>query len=110
MFYSAQTNGFYNAEIHGDAIPSDAVEITESEYDDLLAGQAQGHRITADAQGKPVLTDRGTQPTTPEQIATLRLAAYEAEADPLFFKSQRGEATQADWLAKVAEIKARFPE
>jgi hypothetical protein len=39
----------------------------------------------------------------------LARAAYEAEADPLFFKSQRGEATQAEWLAKVAEIKARFP-
>ncbi len=49
-------------------------------------------------------------PTNPEQIEALRRAAYQAEADPLFFKSQRGEATQADWLAKVAEIKARFPE
>jgi len=38
-----------------------------------------------------------------------REAAYKAEADPLFFKSQRGDATQAEWQAKVAEIKARFP-
>lgn len=38
-----------------------------------------------------------------------RLQAYEQEADPLFFKAQRGEATQEDWLAKIAEIKARFP-
>lgn len=38
-----------------------------------------------------------------------REAAYKIEADPLFFKSQRGEATQAEWQAKVAEIKARFP-
>ena len=49
-------------------------------------------------------------PPTPEQIEALRRAAYQAEADPLFFKSQRGEATHEDWLAKVAEIKARFPE
>ena len=47
---------------------------------------------------------------TPDQIEALRRAAFQAEADPLFFKSQRGEATQAEWLAKVAEIKARFPE
>ena len=33
-----------------------------------------------------------------------------AEADPLFFKAQRGEGTMADWEAKVAEIKARYPK
>jgi hypothetical protein len=49
-------------------------------------------------------------PPTPEQTEALRRAAYQAEADPLFFKSQRGEAQQSDWLAKVAEIKSRFPE
>ncbi len=38
-----------------------------------------------------------------------REAAYKTEADPLFFKSQRGEATTEEWQAKVAEIKARFP-
>lgn len=42
--------------------------------------------------------------------AQLRQAAYAAEADPLFFKAQRGEATMADWQAKVAEIKTRFPK
>lgn len=39
-----------------------------------------------------------------------RRAAYTAEADPLFFKAQRGEATMEEWEAKVAEIKARFPK
>lgn len=39
-----------------------------------------------------------------------RKAAYIAEADPLFFKAQRGEATMEEWQAKVAEIKARFPK
>ena len=38
-----------------------------------------------------------------------RRAAYTAEADPLFFMSQRGEATVEEWQAKVAEIKARYP-
>jgi hypothetical protein len=47
-------------------------------------------------------------PTREEQEAA-RKAAYEAEADPLFFMSQRGEATTAEWQAKVAEIKARYP-
>ena len=38
-----------------------------------------------------------------------RAEAYRKEADPMFFMFQRGEATEAEWLAKVAEIKARFP-
>lgn len=39
-----------------------------------------------------------------------RINAYRDESDPLFFKWQRGESTQQEWLDKVAEIKARFPE
>lgn len=39
-----------------------------------------------------------------------RLSAYREESDPIFFDYQRGEATQSEWLAKVAEIKARFPK
>jgi hypothetical protein len=38
-----------------------------------------------------------------------RAAAYQTEADPLFFKVQRGEATEQEWLDKVAEIRARYP-
>jgi hypothetical protein len=47
-------------------------------------------------------------PTYKEQEAK-RAAAYTKEADPLFFKAQRGEATLEEWQAKVAEIKARSP-
>lgn len=39
-----------------------------------------------------------------------RTEAYITEADPLFFKWQRGEATEQEWLDKVAEIKTRFPK
>jgi hypothetical protein len=39
-----------------------------------------------------------------------RKAAYAAEADPLFFKAQRGEIEQQVWLDKIAEIKARHPK
>ena len=47
----------------------------------------------------------------PARIATEnRRSAYIVEADALFFKAQRGEATMEEWQAKVAEIKARFPK
>lgn len=38
-----------------------------------------------------------------------RQSAYQTEADPLFFKWQAGEGTEADWLAKRAEIAERYP-
>jgi len=39
-----------------------------------------------------------------------REAAYRTEADALYFKYRRGEATEQEWLDKVSEIKARFPK
>jgi len=45
-----------------------------------------------------------------EQIRQQRREAYEDEADPLFFKAQRGESTMEEWLAKVEEIKQRYPD
>jgi hypothetical protein len=38
-----------------------------------------------------------------------REAAYTVESDPIYFLSQRGEATQQEWLDKIAAIKTRFP-
>jgi hypothetical protein len=48
-------------------------------------------------------------PPAREEQEVARKAAYQVEADPLFFKAQRGEATMEEWTAKVAEIKALFP-
>lgn len=39
----------------------------------------------------------------------LRLKAYEQESDPVFFKWQRGEATQQEWLDAVAKVPLQFP-
>lgn len=38
-----------------------------------------------------------------------RMDAYKLEADPLFFKYQRGEIEKEEWVMKVEEIKARYP-
>lgn len=38
-----------------------------------------------------------------------RINAYQRESDPIYFKWQRGEATEQEWLNKIAEIKARYP-
>jgi hypothetical protein len=44
----------------------------------------------------------------PKQIKKQRKSAYQDEADPLFFKAQRGEIPLSEWLAKVEEIKQRY--
>jgi hypothetical protein len=36
-------------------------------------------------------------------------AAYERESDPIFFKWQRGEASEQDWRDAVAKVQASFP-
>ena len=47
-------------------------------------------------------------PTREEQEAARR-AAYTAEADPIAMQMLRDEATKEEWLAKIDEIKARYP-
>lgn len=83
-----------------------------------------GHRRTA----KGAWVDRPV-PVAPqlsaEEEAALREAEYQAalaardqalrealaaEADPLFLQWQRGEVGKEDWLAAVAEVKARHPK
>ena len=44
-----------------------------------------------------------------EQAQRARAAAYAVEADPLFFKWQRGEGDEQAWLDAVADIRVRFP-
>lgn len=111
-YFSKTTGGFYDSAIHGDRIPADAVQVSDSDHSALMAGQAAGKVIVANVAGKPILVN-APEPT-PDQIAAAvaisRQNAYAKEADPLYFKAQRGEATMEEWNAKVAEIKARYPE
>lgn len=65
MLYSKTTRGFYAIEIHGDNIPQDAVEITDSEYITLLEGQETGKEIQGDENGHPILVDSPLPEPTP---------------------------------------------
>lgn len=62
IYYSASSGGFYDSALKdryesNNGWPSDAIEITEDEYERLISSQEQGKVITADKSGKPVLTD-----------------------------------------------------
>ena len=42
-------------------------------------------------------------------VEQARLTAYEQQSDPIFFKWQRGDATEAEWREAVAKVKAENP-
>lgn len=49
-------------------------------------------------------------PKMKPDVSSLRRSAFRFEADPLFFKWQRGEVTKEEYMAKVQEIRDRFPK
>lgn len=83
-----------------------------------------GHRRTAKGAWVPRAVP-APEPPSAEALAVQAEADYRAaleardnamrevlavEADPQFFRWQRGEASKEDWLAAVAGVKARFPK
>jgi len=42
-------------------------------------------------------------------VEAARLYAYEQTSDPIFFKWQRGDATEAEWREAVAKVKLDNP-
>ena len=74
------------------------------------AFDAQGNQVTIDEAAVAAEAVRLEAAAVIKRIESNRRAAYIAEADPLFFKAQRGEATMEQWQDKVAEIKARYPK
>jgi hypothetical protein len=83
------------------ASPDDVEPMGRELYEQAVAGD---FGPVAEYVAPPVV------PPTQEQIDALRQAAYQKEADPIFFKWQRGEATEQQWLDKIADIRARYPD
>ena len=53
FYYSKTTNSFYNSEIN-ESTPEDKVEITETQWQDLLQEQSNGKVISSDEKGNPI--------------------------------------------------------
>lgn len=80
--------------------------LTGPDYDDLVwqSSDPKPTKAMLDALWPTVQADLAKM-----QRDRLRRAAYVEQADPVFFKWQRGEATEADWQAAVAAVKAQYP-
>lgn len=70
IYYSKSTGGFYDPKLHS-VIPDDAVELSKTDYQELLNAQAQGCTIIASDTGSPVAVspDISASPTA-EDIRT----------------------------------------
>lgn len=65
--------------------------------------------MSDDTDPDAVTGDIMTPGGEPADLTALRRMAYRAESDGLFFKAQRGEVTNQEWLDKITEIRSRYP-
>jgi hypothetical protein len=98
-------------------IPKHAKRLTDEEYEQIKADLCAGKQLAADDDGNPVMNP----PNVPNGAALLemvrgqRQSAYMRESDALKLEAEHDaliagtEPDYTGWLAKVAEIKARFP-
>jgi hypothetical protein len=106
LFYSKSTGGFYDDAIHTPAqIPSDAVAISQVEYNALMEGQSLGNTIGADANGNPILIP--PVPATLAQVQASALTGLDAGAETLrskFITANSGQV--ATYLLKQSQAQA----
>lgn len=116
MYYAKSTGGFYITEIHGENIPSDAVEITDEQHAALLQGQTDGQEIAGDDNGFPILIDR-VQVVLVPGIVTMRqarlalleagqLAAVEAAINALPEPQRSAARIEWDYSSEVHRDRA----
>lgn len=120
-FYSKSTGCIYIKGLHA-VMPDDAVEISESRYQQVIANPAPGKIRSHDAAGLPILIDPPPPaPLTREQIEAQRLRAYgdpitgsdryfaEAQRESLLGNAEAADAAKALGMARFAEIQAEYP-
>ena len=99
-------------------------EITDEEHAQLLKGQSEGKTIKFKDDATPYLAEPEPQKTEKEKfddgliskeeyntyIDRQREAAYRQETDQLGMQALRGKVEKTEWLAKIEEIKKRYPK
>jgi hypothetical protein len=78
-------------------------------YEDRGAFDTQGNKVQLDQSKVDAAAIIVAQEQALNYAQKSRASAYQQEADPLFFKYQRGEVTKEEWESKIEEIRQRFP-
>ncbi len=102
------------------AEPREGSEAVEDLTVEFLAGNRRTTRGNWNLRSQPVLVEPSEEELSARAEADYQAALIErdrslrealaADADPLFFRWQRDESSREDWLAAVADVKARFPK
>lgn len=79
------------------------------EYFEVITDASTGEQTIRPYTAEEIAAHEAQNIPTLQQQQSARALAYSNEADPIFFKSQRGEATEQEWLDKIEEIKLRYP-
>jgi hypothetical protein len=99
VFYSPSVRGFFSPDGRP-PIPSDAVEISDEQHANLIAGQTTGHEIVPGENGFPA---RVSPPVpTPEQT----LAAWRATAKVSRFQAMAALSAAGKLTAATAAVNA----
>lgn len=70
IYFSPARVAFYSDELHGDALPDDALAITAARHRALMSGQSQGGRIIVGPDGHPHI-QHPPKPTAAARRASL---------------------------------------
>jgi hypothetical protein len=103
-YYHHDSRGFYCGDIHS-VIPVDSVELSETEYRELIEGQAMGGRISSSVGGRPfivpasmtILEQHIAKEHTLRAEGSLRLSALAAPYLP---------AERETWATQQSEARA----
>lgn len=101
-------NNVYDVTVFDDNEPK--FPITDAEFQ--MIRESSGHNLWQYKNGKVVESEFKAailRDNFNAQQKKYRQEAYQKEADPLFMKYQRGEATKEEWETKVAQIASRYP-
>ena len=112
--YSQSTGCTYIPGVHSE-MPSDAVEISQQRFEEVIAAPSFGKTRAHDEHGLPILVDQAESgPPTEGQVEAARLLAY---ADPLhgsdryFAEALRMQSMgEAGWEAIIEAGKARYAD
>lgn len=93
-YYSPNANGFYVDQIHGEAMPVDAVAITTDLYQSLMQAQSAGKRIAPGPDGQPIAADREA---IAAPLSVFARAALEASDITLIRCMEAGVPVPQEW-------------
>ena len=105
-FYSGSTHGFYTDTFHKNR-PADCVEISEETHVNLMAAQASGKAIGADADGNPMAVERVADSQQQAQFLILSAKSLLTQSDEICLRFViAGQSVPQPWLAYRAALRA----